>query len=255
VPATKVLTRTCTRFSKITAKSSSRSEDNLLPVFNGRGYSPVPLYTNRMAGLLRLVFSNPPYPVEAEWRPMLREEVRRWRGLASSLMYSPAIDLAVGPFATDRQYVDEFDLMVAWSRDLLLEMVRYFKLNLREFRSHYPAAAFKQMWRLNPNSRCFLAIEIERRNRSMKYLEGSMFNPSVFGRIGVLVAWDRDRLRDLLRARENFVYFNDLGKNSFRTENLLILDRDQFAQSLERAAQSREQKGRRKSRRSSNGRK
>lgn len=225
------------------------AEDILLRAFPCRRPSPVPSYTNRMAELLTHVFSNPPYPVKAEWRPMLREEVRPWRRCARRSMYSPAIDLAVGPFAVDRQYIDEYDLMVTWSRSMLLEMLRYFKLNLRDFRSNYPAAAFDQIWRLNPNSRCFLAVEIERRNRSMKYLNGSVFNSSAFGRIGIVVAWDQDRLEDLLRARENFEYLGDLRKNTFNTNNLLILNKDQFARSVERAAERAEHQGRRKPRR------
>gem|GEM_PF-994622 len=220
-----------------------------LQAFPCRKPSPVPPYTNRMAELLRCVFSNPPYAVKAEWRPMLREEVRPRRTRAWRSMYSPALDLAIGPFATDRPYVDEYDLMVTRSKSMLLDMFRCFKLNLREFGSSYPAGAFTRIWRLNPNSRCFLAIEIERRNRSMKYLEGSMFNSSAYGRIGILVAWDQSRLDDLLRAREHFTYLGALRKNTFNTENLLILNKEQFSQSLERAAERSERRGRRELRR------
>jgi hypothetical protein len=91
-----------------------------------------------------------------------------------------------------------------------------------------------------------VAIEIERRNRSLKYPNGSMFNSSAFGRIGIVVAWDQGRLEDLLRARENFAYLGDLRKNTFNTENLFILSKDQFARSVERAAERVEPQGRRR---------
>lgn len=167
---------------------------------------------------------------------MLREEVRVGSIGARRIMYSPAIDLAVGPFATHRQYIEEYDQMASWSADMLLEMLRCFKRNLRKFQSYFPAPTLDHLCTLNPNSRCFLAIEIERGNPSMKYLMGSTFNASSLGRVGIVVAWNQRRLEDLLRGREYFLNLENAGKNSFNTNNLLFLGRDQLARILERTA-------------------
>jgi hypothetical protein len=125
-----------------------------------------------MVDHLRLIFCNPPYKIKTEWRPMLREEVQVGSIRDRRIMYSPAIDLAVGPFATHRQYIEEYDQMVRWSADMLHEMLRCFKRNLRNFQSSFPAPTFDQLCSLNPNSRCFLAIEIERGIPVMKYFDG-----------------------------------------------------------------------------------
>ena len=162
--------------------------DSLFDPFSYLSPSPVRSYTNHIGGLLRLIYCNPPYQVKAEWRPMLKEEVRTRRPSARRIMYSPAIDLAVGPFATHRRYVEEYDLMANCSAGLLRELLRCFRRNLRSFESYFPAPTFDQLCNLNPNSRCFLAIEIERGNPSMKYLMGTTFNASSLGRIGIVVA-------------------------------------------------------------------
>lgn len=218
-------------------RSRIKSDNRLLQALPCHSHSPVEPYTNHIAGMLSLIYCNPPYMIKTEWRPMLREEVRGGSFRSRRIMYSPAIDLAVGPFATHRQYIEEYDQMVCWSADMLREMLRYFRRNLRKLPSSFPAPALDQLCSLNPNSRCFLAIEIERGNSSMKYLMGSTFNASSLGRIGIIVAWDQRRLDDLLRAREYFLNLDSAGKNSFNTRNSLFLVRDQFARILERTAE------------------
>jgi hypothetical protein len=225
-------------------RSPTRPNHRLLQTFHFCQQSPVNQFTNHIGELLRHIFVNPPYEVKAEWRPMLREEVRIRRAHFRRIMYSPAIDLAVGPFATHRQCIEEYDQMVGWSADMLYEMLQCFRRNLRKFQSRYPAPSVDQLCALNPNSRCFLAIEIERANPSMKYLMGTTFNASSFGRIGIIVAWDQRRLEDLLSAREHFYNLNSWGKNSFNTNNLLFLGRDQLARILERRAREVQRKER-----------
>lgn len=213
-----------------------KPENRLLQAFPCRYRSPVAPFTNHMADLLRYIYCDPPYKIKTEWRPMLREEVRTRSCRNRRIMYSPAIDLAVGPFATHRQYIEEYDQMVNWSADMIYEMLRCFRRNLQKLPSSFPAPTLDQLCSLNPNSRCFLAIEIERGNPSIKYLMGSTFNASSLGRIGIIVAWDQPRLDDLLRAREYFLNLSNAGKNSFNMNNLIMLDKDQFARTLEQTA-------------------
>jgi hypothetical protein len=197
--------------------------------------SPVATYTGSVARLLRQFFVDSKYRVIPEWRPMLRDEVRSPR-TRTQVMYSPAIDLAVGPFAISRSYVAEYDRMAQWSADMLGGMLRAFERNLRKFDSRYTAPSLERLCTLNMNARCFLAIEIERGNASVKYLMGSTFNASALGRVGIVVAWDRHRLADLLRAREYFSNLGEIGKNTFDTGNMLFLSKEQVIRVLTRHA-------------------
>jgi hypothetical protein len=149
-------------------------------------------------------------------------------------MYSPAIDLAVGPFATHRRHIRDYDQMVGCSVKMIEAMLRRYRGNLRIFGSDFEAPSFEQLCMLNQNARCFLAIEIEKGNQSLKYLIGSAINASVLGRIGIVVAWDQCRLNDLLRGREFLSYMKQLEKNSFDTTNLMFLTSDQFITILRR---------------------
>jgi hypothetical protein len=149
-------------------------------------------------------------------------------------MYSPAIDLAVGPFATHQRFINEYDQMVYCSSDMIEAMLKCYRVNLRRFWSEFEAPPFEQLCRLNQNARCFMAIEIEKGNQSLKYLIGSAINASALGRIGIVLAWNQCRLNGLLRGREFLSYMKQLDKNSFDTTNLLFLSKDQFIRLIER---------------------
>jgi hypothetical protein len=152
-------------------------------------------------------------------------------------MYGPVVDLAVGPFATERQYVSEYDRMAKQSAAMLASLLRLYRHNLRRFGSNLPAPTHRQLSRLNRNSRCFLAIEVEKGNTNMKYLTGSTVHAAALGRIGVLVAWNEERAQDLLSVREYFAALKGWGKNITDPDNLLIVTRDQIKEALERTAQ------------------
>lgn len=216
-------------------KEASHGSDSFIRDCPGHRLSQVAPFTNHIAGQLSLIYSNPPYAMRTEWQPMQREEVRaqRFNDFRARRMYSPAIDLAIGPFATHRPYVEEYDRMAAGSAKMLKRMLQCFKENIRQFYSEYPAPTLNQLCTLNPNSRCFMAIEIERGNTSIKYLMGSMFHASALGRIGIVVAWDQRRLRDLMWGREYFLELKSHDKNSFNTTNLMMLSRDQLTSVLE----------------------
>jgi hypothetical protein len=147
-------------------RKRSRGSDGFIQGFPGHRLSQVAPFTNRIAGQLRLIFSNPPYEVRTEWQPMQREEVRaqHFYDFRARRMYSPAIDLAIGPFAIHRPYVEEYGLMATRSAKMLRSMLQCFKENIRQFYSEYPAPTLKQLCTLNPNSRCFIAFEIEKGN-------------------------------------------------------------------------------------------
>lgn len=194
-------------------------------------------FTNHLAHLLSIIYRDPHRPVRAEWRAMLREEVMSARRLQRRVMYGPVIDLAVGPFATEQRYVSEYDCMARESAAMLTSLLRCYRHNLRKFGSNLPAPTLRQLSTLNRNSRCFLAIEVERGNANMKYLTGSTVHAAALGRVGVLVAWDEERAQDLLSVREYFAALKGWGKNITDPDNLLIVTSDQISEALERTAQ------------------
>lgn len=198
-------------------------------------HSPVHPYTNELAAHLRDIYGDNSL-VKIEWRAMLGEEVRHRRRdhTRRSRMYCPVIDVAVGPFATHGIHVGDYDRMTRDYEGFLSRILSAHARNLDDFGSDYQAQTFYDLCGGNRNARCFLAIEIEKGNPNLKYLMGSMINASALGRIGILVAWNKSRLRSLLRVRENFLYLSELGKNTFDTTNLLFLDKDQLTDALGR---------------------
>jgi len=204
---------------------------------NARQRSPVQPVTQQIAALLEIIYGDSEQ-VKSEWRAMLRDEVgvRRHGASRRHRMYAPAIDLAVGPFATHRQFIWEYDELIDHSAGMIEAMLCCYRGNLRRFESVFAAPPFGQLCTLNQNARCFLAIEIEKGNQSLKYLIGSSINASALGRIGIVLAWDQCRLGDLLRGREFLSYMKQLDKNSFDTNNLLFLSKEQFIRVLERRA-------------------
>jgi hypothetical protein len=211
-----------------------REARGLLDPYSGADHLTVPVYTDHVANLLRGIFVGD-RQVVAEWRAMLGEEVRSPR-TRRQILYSPEVDLAVGPFAVLQRYVDEYDRLADLHADLLEAMRRAFQMNLRNFGSSFKTPRLDSLCSFNLNARCFMALEVERGNTDVKYLMGSMINAASLGRLGVMVAWEWSRLSDLLRARESMAFWGEAGKNTLNTGNLLFLTRGQVIRILTRFA-------------------
>ncbi len=159
-------------------------------------------------------------------------------------VYSPEVDLAVGPFAVLQSCVEEYDRLVNLHANILEAMRRAFQMNLRNFGSSFKAPRLGSLCSHNLNARCFMALEIERGNTDVKYLMGTMINAASLGRVGVVVAWEWPRLGDLLRARESMALWCEAGKNTLDPGNLLFLTRGQVIQILTRCVPYECEKGR-----------
>ena len=153
--------------------------------------------------------------VRVEWSAM-RDEPR---------IYSPRLDLAVGPFATHRRYIEEYNnLSISHSALLRALYVRHLE-NVEEGDSD--RFNFESVINRNFNARCFLAIEIENQV-SHKHLMGGAINAAALGRIGLAVAWSADNLRKFVRMRNYMLFLSDVEKNTFDTSNLLVLTAEQL---------------------------
>src|SRR5258706_16144771 len=88
-------------------------------------------------------------PVLAEWAAMTDE-----RGL-----YSPRLDAAVGPFATDRNCIEDYNRLVRRHLPLLRSLFDMHRENLRSHGEPDNHFGFDDICSRNLNSRCFLAFE------------------------------------------------------------------------------------------------
>jgi hypothetical protein len=116
-------------------------------------------------------------PVAAEWRTEFGPG-----------MYSPRLDVAVGPFATvqGQQLIKEYDYLLNHSSSLIFTLIEFHLHNTGE--QIDPGNLFQQLCYINRNARCFLAFEIEN-SGSRKHLMGDAVNAAALGRIGIAVGW------------------------------------------------------------------
>ncbi len=155
-------------------------------------------------------------------------------------IYQPIADIAIGPFATEGQYITEYDDLVQDKSNLIDMWVHMFQSNWQEvIGDHYCAVPPPKPigyedylgTNSNQNARCFMAIEIENEN-SRKHLMGSIINAGALGRVGILVAWHDSALRAAIRMRQYFSFLRTAEKRTFDMSGVLILTRSQLASSL-----------------------
>lgn len=159
-----------------------------------------------------------------------------WRAEMGSSIYSPRVDVAVGPFAIHNSLANEYDDLIDRSRDFIEALISQHNQNIRTINSELSLINFDSLKFFNENSRCFICIEVENKI-SRKHLIGGAVNASVLGRVGVIVAWNDKIFKASLKLINYFNFLNQVKKNSFNTGNLLILNKDQFYNLLQEYVQ------------------
>jgi len=157
--------------------------------------------------------------VMVQWRPFLGEGRAR---------YAPVVDVAVGPFATQQQFIQEYGQLLDNTRPFIERLIVNHNENVRE---QEEAVNFDMIRNFNQNARCLLSIEIEE-SGTRKHCLGNLVNASALGRVGILVARTEKIQRVFLRQRAYLHFLAEVGKNTFRTGNALVLTDDQFNQCL-----------------------
>lgn len=154
-------------------------------------------------------------------------------------IYSPVPDVVVGPFSDSTNEIDNercqatYDSMAERSREMILQLKERFDENLREHpgidldTSKLQPRYFKRPDCSNPNSRCFVAVEIENATGS-KHLLGSAINAIALGRIALLVGFNSKKTLEFLRALGYLSFANDAGKIKFVVRNAFVLSKPQF---------------------------
>jgi len=153
--------------------------------------------------------------VETQWYPF------RGRGRE---IYSPAIDIAVGPFAISERHEERYTNLLEHTRVFINNLIDIHNKNVE---IEEEQTSFEKILLFNENARCLIGIEVEKTG-SRKHCIGDLVNASALGRIGLLIAWNPDMLRVFLRQRMYLSYLKSVGKNTFRTDNALVLTKDQF---------------------------
>jgi len=176
----------------------------------------------------------PGYLREAEYQQQVKnaldrlyDEVRiQWcafRGEGRDT-YAPRVDIAVGPFAIDRRYIDEYTALMHSTRHFIEHLIERHNRNADGIGS---PIEFEDVLHFNDNARCLISIEIEE-SGGRKHCLGNLVNASSLGRVGLLIARTDSVLRTFLRQRAYFQFLEDVGKNTFKTANALVLSAEQF---------------------------
>ena len=142
--------------------------------------------------------------------------------------YAPRVDIAVGPFAIQRRYIAEYTDLMNETRPFVESLIQQHNGNAAGIGQ---PVTFDDILHFNDNARCFLSIEIEE-SGSRKHCLGNLVNASSLGRVGLLVARTDTVLRIFLRQRAYFQFLEDVGKNTFKTANVLVLSEEQFDECL-----------------------
>lgn len=173
---------------------------------------------------LQSIYSNT--EVKSEWSAMSDE-----RNLN---LYSPRIDVAVGPFATHERLEHVYNNIVreTTSISFIKKLIDFSHLNLIEYGDFVELPSFEEVIYHNLNARCFMSVEIEHMV-SRKHLMGGAINASALGRIGIVIPGSDEKLRAFVRLFRYLQYLKLADKNTFNTKNLLIVTKVQFVQAME----------------------
>jgi hypothetical protein len=182
--------------------------------------SPIKKFQQALAPRLRALFAG--VPVESEWASMRGED-----GL-----YSPRLDLAVGPFAIrELVYVSEFNSLLETHRHFVRLLYDFSVANIKEFGTSTEIFDFDEVAYRNANARCFLAFEIENQV-SRKHLMGGAINAAALGRLGIAVGWTREKVKAFVKLRSYLLFLARVGKNTFHPFNLLVLSKSQLIEAV-----------------------
>jgi hypothetical protein len=139
-------------------------------------------------------------------------------------MYAPRVDIAVGPYAIQDRYIQAYDDLMHATRPFIDTLIERHNENAGGIGE---PITFHDLVEFNRNARCLIASEIEE-SGGRKHCLGNLVNASSLGRIGVLVARTEIVRRVFLRQRFFFQFLEDVGKNTFKTANALVLSEAQF---------------------------
>lgn len=140
--------------------------------------------------------------------------------------YAPRVDIAIGPFNVNRD-LDinnlNFDNLIQENIPLLQKL--YSLSHLGENHEYINFHDFIST--LNPNPRCFIAIEIEN-TRDAKRSLGDIVNASVMGKVAIVIPIGEDKYKLFYKIKKYFHYLEQVGKLEGNFRNVLIIEGDKI---------------------------
>lgn len=144
--------------------------------------------------------------------------------------YAPRVDIAVGPFNINRELEKNntnFNGLVDNNISLLQRL--YEISHLGENHEYISFQDFIST--LNPNPRCFIAIEIENTKDAKRSL-GDIVNASVMGKVGIVVPLGEDKYKLFYKIKKYFHYLEQVGKLEGNFRNVLIIEGNKFLEAI-----------------------
>lgn len=145
-------------------------------------------------------------------------------------IYSPKLDIAVGPFATEEMLVEEYREKLNENKTKIEKLINIHNVNIDEHHSTYQRrnkVTFDSILGSNPKSRCFLGVEIENQV-TRKHIIGGIINVTSLSRIAILIPGTDEKYKAMLNMRNYLSFLNQRKELQFNISNLLILKPDQF---------------------------
>jgi hypothetical protein len=190
-------------------------------------------YQETIADMLKFLYPSTPNP-QTEWPSALGKD--KFGGH----IYSPRVDVAVGPFATQggQKFANEYDNLVGSSKGFIYRMIQCHLKHIGSQEGDTPTQVFERLREANPGARCFMAIEIEKevsknREASTKHIMRDAINATALGRIGIAVGWSDRILAKFIRVRRYLLLLASNKIIIFNTANLLILHREELQQAIQ----------------------
>jgi hypothetical protein len=165
---------------------------------------------------------------------------KEWCTKMGRKLYSPRVDMAVGPFSIENGVwlTEDYDRLFDSHLPLISELALQHLINIEALRDKKDDNAndllqekMDHLRHTNWNSRCFMAIEVENKS-SRKHLMGGAVNAIALGRIGIAVGFDEGKHKAFLNLNRYFEFLQQVDKPTIRTHNLLIISREQLIKIL-----------------------
>ena len=145
--------------------------------------------------------------------------ITEWSAFKSfGIIYSPRIDIAIGPFAINDRKEREYDDLFRSSGGFVGELFQVHINNMAQY-SDESYSPLEEINTFNRNARCFMAIEIEK-SGSRKHMLGDIVNASALGRIGIIIAWDEFVMKAFFRQLKYFSFLQSVGKKHLQLKTL-----------------------------------
>lgn len=137
------------------------------------------------------------------------------------IIYSPETDIAIGPFNIDGE-ISANNKRINQAKELWDNAL--IKMNQISEKPYNPD-------HLNPNPRCFIAIEVGG-SGSRKHLLGDIFNAATLGKIGIAVGTNNKQTEAYKRIYRYIDFAKSVGKTKENFENLMIINGEKLLANL-----------------------